>query len=474
MARTSRAFPQQPITAGQRQALTAAPPPVTPPPRTTLVIQASPSSAERSWLHHDGLAWTPFSAQRAAASLALEALVTAPQRQHVVTQAEQRGSYRPRVGIQVASQTNRAAASLALEALVTRPRPAIIQTLERQARLRFQTIQTSAQTIRAAASLALEALVSPPRPAVTVQATPERPARRPQTHVIAPRPALAAAVTPPPVTPPQTTHVVTRIRAARAPAQGHAQTPYASQRGAASLALEALVTRPVASATVQATPERPARRPRPQVLAPRPPLAATLAPPPVTPPQTTHVVTETRQARPQPQGHAQTPYAAQRGAASLALEALVTPPRPTLVTRTVSRPSRRSLVVAPRPILSAPPVVVTPPRTVSIVSCRPVTPAPQRIGRVIRPRPVLAPIAPPRASSLVRSVSRRRRPQAGSIYSHANLSYLSAVAAVPSLGPFSDAPQTGLGDSPQTGVYGDSAQTALQDNPTTGGWDKHL
>jgi len=109
-------------------------------------------------------------------------------------------------------------------------------------------------------------------------------------------------------------------------------------------------------------------------------------------------------------------YQVQRAAASLALEALVTPPRPpATVQATPARPSRRprGLVWAPRPPLAAsqgfaPPT--TPPRTTYTILSQ-VAPRQRRQGRVWAPYPPLAATQTPPVTLPPRTTYTVARPQ---------------------------------------------------------------
>jgi len=218
------------------------------------------------------------------------------------------------------------------------------------------------------------------------------------------RQVLAATVTAAVVTP-GALHVVqaptTQSHEQNRARHAHVYTPYLSQRGAASLALEALVTPPQTQHTILAS----ARSKRGQrdvlVVSPRPyGLIFTPAAGPATPPRTTTVVQAhpPRQARrseilePRPYGLIFTPAGA-----------VVTPSRTVWIVEAAQQPRARRLghVLAPRPSGLQP---ATAPRTVTLTLTR--STRQQRNGSVATTRVIVVPplvTTPPRTVSVIRA-----------------------------------------------------------------------
>jgi hypothetical protein len=320
---------------------------VTTPPQTVFLVDPIDLRAEqRTRMRSTVIA--PYAAQRAAASLILEAAVTPPKTQTIV-KAVVRPAVRPNGSVTTSYDAARAGAGAFLTSLVTpRQRTFVNQaTPERPSRRPRGKVADSYTSARAAASGFLESFVTPPKVQTLVQAV--RSPRRPSRRVLAPYP-QGLIFSPVVVSPPLIQPIVVKAaidRKAIRPKLYDADN-YASARAAASLILEALVTPPKVQNIVQAarSPRRPARtvftlRSQGLIITPPPPSQRLIQ----------AIVVETHARVAKRVGSVIAPYGSQRGSAATTLYALVTPPRPTRVLQG-RRPRQRPLVGrvrAPRP-----------------------------------------------------------------------------------------------------------------------------
>lgn len=334
--------------------------PVVTPLVTAFVIGVAGASGAAHRAHTRPSVIAPYAAQRAAASLQLEALVTPPQTQHVIPARTPRqrihgsvqapsvqraaatvqpqqaiAAYKVSVitadadapahhrGSVIAPSVQQRAASQPV-VTVTAPIGTVVKAARMEIRPRGSVIAPY-QSQRAAASAALEALVTPPQVTHVVQAA--RSPRRPARLVVAPRPP-GLIFTPPQTNPPRPTVISTVIPSKARRPHGFVITSYQSARGAASLILESAVTPPRTVTLVSLADQR--RRVRGgAILEPRP-LGLIFTPPQTNPPGPHVVITRTPPA-PRRGAHLYTPYLSQRGAAATVLQALVTRPRPAQV-----------------------------------------------------------------------------------------------------------------------------------------------
>lgn len=229
------------------------------------------------------------------------------------------------------------------------------------------------------------------------------------THVYAPRPAALAVTQAPTVTPVQTTFIV---RAASPPTRRRFSHIVAPRPAALTnhAILQAGSPQTVHVVTAR-TPGRQDRRwlveaPRPAALTNHAQLAAGL-------PQTTHVVLAAQAPR---QRH--TSRITQARTIVVPAAPTTTPLRTTFLVGAASPQRQRHLgaVIAPRPsglIFTPAAPAATPPRTVTVITARVVRQA--RRGDIVAPRPVFAPVAPPRPIVIIQAAAGRHKPRLGGI-----------------------------------------------------------